>query len=121
LGSTDCDMCHEPHSQTAKFIKPAMASLGARICAWCHLGMDVTKNHAVGVLAAGSVPIDRVRDPNAGDFSGTMLYNPAGSSVDSPDGGYVHCLTCHSPHGASTSTLNSMSRAGSAICVNCHP
>jgi len=117
----DCDRCHNPHGDKyGNFLKlPG----GANFCWNCHFRAGPA-DHPIGVdaIAAGLVPKDSTWDPRAGDFSGTRLWNAAGTGP----GNLVMCLTCHSPHGAQPGTqINTVLFAPEqgffqALCENCH-
>ncbi|MDA8187082.1 MAG: hypothetical protein M0T85_02935 [Dehalococcoidales bacterium] len=121
----DCDRCHNPHSNTWKFL--TLSQTNADLCTTCH-GKSGSNNHPIDVLADKWPPTDQVWDPKATptpDFSGTRLWDSAGTTVVTTGSGYVKCLTCHNPHGASTNTLNTMPTSSatdgsSPLCQNCH-
>ncbi|MHB0975627.1 MAG: cytochrome c3 family protein [Candidatus Aquicultorales bacterium] len=117
----DCKTCHNPHSgQYGRFLR---FTAGANFCTVCHnVG---SHDHPIDKQpGAGNVPKDQVFDPNAGDFSGTRLYNQGGTAV-ATTGGYIKCMTCHTPHGGSGESINTMpygsgSSSVSPLCQNCH-
>ena len=117
----DCDRCHDAHGTPyAKFLKlPG----GADFCHNCHLNAGPA-NHPVDVSAraAGIEPTDSHWDPYAGDFTGTRLWNEAGTGP----GDYVKCLTCHATHGGQPGTkfntvpYNPGNGSSAPLCLNCH-
>ncbi|HLB26997.1 MAG TPA: cytochrome c3 family protein [Dehalococcoidia bacterium] len=117
----DCTRCHDPHeSGYGKFLKlPG----GADFCRNCHFRAGPT-DHPVDIeaAAAGIRPADSHWDPESGDFSGTRLWNAAGTGP----GGFVKCLSCHSPHGAEPDTaINTVAvspwdRSSMPLCQSCH-
>jgi predicted CXXCH cytochrome family protein len=118
----DCDRCHDAHgTQNKKFLRvPA----NANFCWNCHFRAGPA-DHPVGVdvLEAGMHPLDTTFNPKQGDFSGTRLWNSAGTAP----GTQVMCMTCHNPHGGVPNTLittveyNSEGQdAFQALCQNCH-
>lgn len=118
----DCDRCHDPHDRGyGKFLKWPM---GADMCFNCHTQAGPT-NHPVDVdaIAYGVIPTDSTFDPSAGDFSGTRLFNQAGTGP----GNYIKCMTCHSPHGGAPGTALmtvAFEKVGHEsflpLCLNCH-
>ncbi len=118
----DCDRCHDPHSNSYAFT--TLGDLGANMCSSCH-GKAGSFNHSIDEISDPWPPADRTFDPNANDFSGTRLYDQAGSKIVASGSGYVKCLSCHVAHGAVTSKLNTMamstnSDASAPLCQNCH-
>lgn len=117
----DCTRCHNPHdNNNGKFLKlPG----GADFCRDCHFRAGPT-DHPVDVdaLAAGFAPEDSHWDPESGDFSGTRLWNAAGTGP----GSFVKCLTCHSPHGAqpdtdiNTADFSRWDGVSRPMCQSCH-
>lgn len=122
VAGQDCDRCHDPHEATnATFLK---IPLQANFCANCHFKAGPS-NHPTGVdaLALGMQPVDAQFDPKAGDFSGTRLWNAAGTGP----GNLVMCLTCHDPHGGQPNTkINTVLYApdqvfsSQTLCGSCH-
>jgi len=115
----DCDRCHDPHAETWEFVSPRAvptASQNANLCLVCH---DVGNiSHSTGPT---DTPIDRTWDPYATpepDFSGTRLWNEAGTEVVPAGEAYMKCLTCHTVHGAVSEDLTSMTP--NDLCLNCH-
>ncbi len=118
----DCDRCHDAHqSGYGKFIKlPGSANF----CQACHPRAGPA-DHPVDVdaRAAGVAPLDTEWDPNAGDLSGTRLWDLEGTGP----GGVVKCLTCHAPHGGQPDTeINTIAFSGEhnsslSLCAACHP
>jgi len=124
----DCDRCHDPHEGDAWKFTQTLEGVewrNANLCAGCHAD-DIGPSHAIDVLT--NLPLDRTWDPNAypeRDFSGTRLFNSAGTQVVPSGDAYIKCATCHVPHGGSGEGMDSMaySEAGSSrspICENCH-
>ena len=118
----DCDSCHDPHvSDYGGFL---LFPSGANLCRVCHGEGDKT-GHSMDVDAsgAGQAPRDTHWDPDEGDFSGTRLWNLAGSA----EGAYLKCLSCHAAHGAAFAktllTWEDTQGAGIAasLCRECHP
>jgi len=117
----DCTRCHDPHETgEGKFLKlPG----GADFCRNCHFRAGPT-DHPVDIdaVAAGMAPVDSHWDPEAGDFSGTRLWNAEGTGPGSD----VKCLTCHSPHGGQPGTdMNTvppspLDRSAAPLCQSCH-
>ncbi len=117
----DCDRCHNAHETKAeKFLKlPDQANF----CWNCHFRAGPT-DHPVGVdaPALGVHPKDTTFDPKSGDFSGTRLWNVAGTGP----GNLVMCLSCHSPHGGQPDTKMFTVEPGQdegvygALCNSCH-
>jgi predicted CXXCH cytochrome family protein len=121
LNGQTCGRCHDPHNADYdKFIKvPGDASF----CQSCHLTAGPGDGHFdVDARARGIHPVDSEWSPDAGDFSGTRLWNPDGTGP----GDVVKCMTCHSPHGGEPNTdINTMvfrSKVDSSapLCANCH-
>ncbi|MHB0975629.1 MAG: cytochrome c3 family protein [Candidatus Aquicultorales bacterium] len=117
----DCKTCHNAHSnQYGRFLD---FSAGANFCNSCHSSGE--HDHPVNVQpGAGDTPVDQIFNPNTNDFSGTRLYNQAGTAL-ATTGGYVKCLTCHSPHGGNGENITTMPHANSGnstspLCQNCH-
>jgi len=117
----DCDRCHNPHEANyGKFLK---VSSRANFCWNCHFRAGPS-DHPIGVdsLAAGIHPEDTTFDPKSGDFTGTRLWNVAGTGP----GSLVMCLTCHSPHGGQRDTLimtvpyTSEQGFSQTLCGSCH-
>ena len=121
----DCDRCHEPHQgDNWKFVADTIPTSyrDANLCSLCH---NTGFSHPQDQLT--NAPVDRTWDPYAApvDFSGTRLFDSAGTSVVAAGEGYIKCGTCHVPHGAvGNSQLNSMANSDSEghepICENCH-
>ena len=117
----DCDMCHDAHSPDyGNFL---LFPSGANLCKTCHAKATFTDHPSnADAVAAGYVPADSDWDPNAGDFSGTRLWDPQGSQP----GNRVKCLSCHAAHGAvkdtalNTMPLNDPETTASPLCQNCH-
>ena len=117
----DCDRCHDPHgTDNQKFLRlPA----NANFCWNCHFRAGPT-DHPIGVDARelGVHPADTEFSPKDGDYTGTRLWNEAGTGP----GNLVMCLTCHSPHGGQPGTemitLGSSSREEvfATLCRSCH-
>jgi len=117
----DCTRCHDPHETGyGKFLKlPG----GADFCRNCHFRAGPT-DHPVDIdaLKAGIAPADSHWDPESGDFSGTRLWNAAGTGP----GSFVKCLTCHSPHGAQPDTaintvaVSPLDGSSVSLCQSCH-
>ena len=117
-GGDDCDMCHDPH--LADYGNFLLFPAGANLCKTCHAGGD-SVSHPLNVDAAGPgiVPQDDRWDPDAGDFSGTRLWDEAGSRP----GTLLKCLSCHAAHGTASETLVSIAADGqgsTSLCANCH-
>jgi predicted CXXCH cytochrome family protein len=118
----DCDRCHDAHgTDNAKFLRlPA----DANICWNCHFRAGPT-DHPIGVdiSATGIEPTDTHFNPKEGDYSGTRLWNEAGTGT----GNRVMCLTCHNPHGGQPGTKMITVEAATeqesfqALCLSCHP
>ncbi|MBT3363881.1 MAG: hypothetical protein HN929_01395 [Chloroflexi bacterium] len=120
----DCDRCHDPHSNSWRFIKADLEQ-SADVCISCH--SNYSNNHPVDMASDSYLPADRLWDPYAGtpDFSGTRLWDAIGTTVDNEGTGGIKCLTCHATHGALTTMLNSVEyedpqSSSSPICENCH-
>ncbi len=121
LQGQGCDRCHDPHNTGyGNFIKvPGDASF----CRSCHFRAGPT-DHPVDIdaLAAGIRPQDTHWDPAQGDFSGTRLWNEAGTGP----GSTIKCLTCHSPHGGQPNTdINTFAFSPAdnsylPLCQSCH-
>ena len=114
----DCDMCHDPH--LADYGNFVLFPAGANLCKTCHTGGG-SVSHPLNVDAAGPgiVPQDNRWDPDAGDFSGTRLWDEAGSRP----GTLLKCLSCHAAHGTASETLVSIAADGqgsTSLCANCH-
>ena len=125
IAGQDCDRCHEPHQgDNWKFTADTIpvGYRNANLCSLCH---NTGFSHPQNQLT--DVPQDRTWDPYASppDFSGTQLWDSAGTSVVSTGDGYIKCGTCHVPHAALADTeLNTMALDGAQgrepICDNCH-
>ena len=120
----DCDRCHDPHENNWKFVTdtsiPAQYR-NANLCGACH---NTGASHP---LTTTSLPVDRVWDPytTPADFSGTRLFDSAGSAEMPAGTGYIKCATCHTPHGAVADTgMNTMALydgdGREVLCGNCH-
>lgn len=117
----DCDRCHNAHeANNGKFLKiPSKANL----CWNCHFRAGPS-DHPIGIdsVATGIHPADTTFDPKLGDFTGTRLWNAAGTGP----GNLVMCLTCHSTHGGQPGTLMMTvpytSELGfpQSLCGSCH-
>lgn len=128
----DCDRCHDPHEGDAwKFTRtiPGVQWRNANLCNGCHADDIGPVYHSYDVLATSpNLPEDRTWDPYAypeRDFSGTRLFNEAGTQVVQSGDAYIKCATCHVPHGGSGEGMNSMAYSDpgsshSPICENCH-
>ena len=103
----DCDMCHDPH--LADYGNFLLFPSGANLCKTCHANGD-SVSHPLNVDAAGPgiVPQDDRWDPDAGDFSGTRLWDEAGTRP----GTLLKCLSCHAAHGAASESLLSIAADG---------
>jgi predicted CXXCH cytochrome family protein len=119
VGGADCDRCHDPHADTWAFTDPAAlpgAFQNADLCLGCH-GVGAI-SHWMGQTNA---PVDRTWDPYAStgpDFSGTRLWNEAGTEAVPTGEAYMKCLTCHTVHGVAGGGLTSMTY--DQLCLNCH-
>jgi len=121
----DCDRCHEPHQgDNWKFVADSIPATyrNANLCGLCHY---TGFSHPQDQLT--DAPVDRTWAPYASpaDFSGTRLFDTAGTSEVPTGDGYIKCGTCHVPHGAvNDSELNSMAASDGTghepICENCH-
>jgi predicted CXXCH cytochrome family protein len=114
----DCDMCHDPH--LADYGSFLLLPAGANLCRTCHAGGG-SVGHPLNVDAAamGIVPQDTRWDPDAGDFSGSRLWDEAGTG----SGTLLKCLSCHAAHGTASKSLLSIpadSRGSNSLCANCH-
>jgi len=121
----DCDRCHEPHQgDNWKFVADTIPVnyRNANLCKLCHnTGFTHPQDQST------DAPVDRTWDPYASptDFSGTRLFDSAGTAEVPTGSGYIKCATCHVPHGAvGDSELNSMAYTDGTshepICENCH-
>ena len=116
----DCDMCHDPHTPKYGFF--LLFPSGANLCRSCHALGD-PGHHPLDVAVTGDgYPPDTSWDPNAGDFTGTPLWDAAGTAP----GNQVKCLSCHTAHGGAAGTpLNTVpyrdaTSARSPLCLSCH-
>ena len=114
----DCDMCHDPH--LADYGSFLLFPAGANLCKTCHANGD-SLSHPVNVDAAGPgiVPLDNRWDPDAGDFSGTRLWDESGARP----GTLLKCLSCHAAHGTASKSMLSIApdgRGSASLCANCH-
>jgi predicted CXXCH cytochrome family protein len=120
LSGEDCDRCHDPHDNSkTKFLT---VTAGANVCANaspCHGTKEGHRDHPVN--SPTDLPLLRSWDPAAiPPVVGTRLWDTTGTSVVASGPADMKCETCHSPHGALTKKLNTMTMAGSALCTNCH-
>ena len=155
----DCTKCHDAHSDAWVFldskrfinVDPEGDTVvgdydDASVCIACHTG----SRHGIGVThpEAATNPdgsnidllsaSDRAWDGDAGDFSGTRLWDPANpKEVLATGSGDIRCMTCHDTHGATSESLNTMElyqldpgpdatpetpddKHLQPICTNCH-
>jgi predicted CXXCH cytochrome family protein len=118
----DCDRCHDPHANSFKFT--TLGQPNADVCSTCH-GKTGANNHPVDIAASSYPPSDATWDANAGDLSGTRLYDSTGTTLVTNGTGYLKCLSCHAPHGSNAGKLNTMPKSSSTdssspLCQNCH-
>ena len=116
-----CDMCHDPH--VPDYSNFLLFPSGANLCRTCHArSYDTFHTLNVDAIDSGNVPQDGLWDPNAGDISGTRLWDAGGSAP----GDNLKCLSCHAAHGAiSGDALLTMPYRDefstvSPLCRNCH-
>jgi predicted CXXCH cytochrome family protein len=116
----DCDRCHDPHDNSKTEFLTVTA--GANVCANaspCHGTKEGHEDHPVN--GTTDLPLLRLWDPAATPpVVGTRLWDTTGTSVVPTGSAYMKCETCHSPHGALTEQLNTMTMQASALCLNCH-
>lgn len=145
----DCGKCHDAHSDAWVFLESSRFvnvdtngdTIGdtsydnGSICVACHSGsrhgLGVTHPEAVTAPdgANTNLPLDRAWDADAGDFSGTRLFDPANpNQVLGTGNADIRCMTCHDTHGGLNESLNTMSTYEQGpsgehlepICTNCH-